>query len=204
MEDLYLRKSKETGGEPQDGESAVEQEGERRGVEVEGGQQATSAHLEDATTPTSAPAPQLPGSSAEIGNGVPTPAAEEAAKSMNEGLSAAPIPLQKAVQSAPSIPVSAPLVTQQTVAPAAPSISTNTLGPKPAQPIASLAKRLVPTYKGRTLREDNTEDIPKFFDDAAVFVSQLVKAQESEITLFQRFSRYGQVVSLTSAALSCR
>lgn len=58
-----------------------------------------------------------------------------------------------------------------------------------------LRKVLIPTYRGRTLREDLAEDRPRWFDDAAVFVGRLVKGQETEISLFNRFSQYGQMVS---------
>lgn len=58
-----------------------------------------------------------------------------------------------------------------------------------------LRKRIIPMYRGRTLREDLSEENPRFFDDAAVFVGRLVKEQETEESLFRRFSRYGQVVS---------
>lgn len=54
---------------------------------------------------------------------------------------------------------------------------------------------LIPTYRGRTLRADQSDDGPRFYDDAAVFVGRLVKGQETEQSLFERFSRYGQIVS---------
>jgi hypothetical protein len=57
-----------------------------------------------------------------------------------------------------------------------------------------LRRRLVPTYRGRTLREDVQEETTRFFDDAAVFVGRLVKEVETEQTLFERFSRYGEIV----------
>lgn len=58
-----------------------------------------------------------------------------------------------------------------------------------------LRKQVIPTYRGRTLREDLTGETPRFFDDAAVFAGRIVKEMETEQTLYQRFSRYGQIVS---------
>lgn len=58
-----------------------------------------------------------------------------------------------------------------------------------------LRKVIVPTYRGRTLREDLSEDTPRYFDDAAVFAGRLVKEMETEQSLHHRFSRYGQIAS---------
>lgn len=58
-----------------------------------------------------------------------------------------------------------------------------------------LRKRIIPIYRGRTLREDLSGETPSYVDDAAVFAGRIVKESETEHTLFERFSRYGQIVS---------
>lgn len=59
-----------------------------------------------------------------------------------------------------------------------------------------LRRFLVHTYRGRTLREDMTTGEPRYFDDSAIFVGKLVKQHETVQTLFERFARYGNIVSL--------
>jgi hypothetical protein len=58
-----------------------------------------------------------------------------------------------------------------------------------------LIKRVIPTYKGRSLREDSSTGETKYYDECAVFVGRLVKGQETELTLLRRFARYGDIVS---------
>ena len=59
---------------------------------------------------------------------------------------------------------------------------------------SSLRRALVPTYKGRVLREDMSTGEARYIDDAAVFVGRLIKAAETRETLFRRFERYGKIV----------
>jgi hypothetical protein len=66
-----------------------------------------------------------------------------------------------------------------------------------------LAKVVAPTYRGRLLNEEMHKGEVRYIDPSAVFVGRLVKEQETEATLLQRFGKYGQVVSfLTLLAIS--
>lgn len=58
-----------------------------------------------------------------------------------------------------------------------------------------LVRSLVPTYRGRQLREEVQDGVSRYIDDAAVFVGRLSKTQETQLTLFKRFERYGKIVS---------
>jgi hypothetical protein len=59
-----------------------------------------------------------------------------------------------------------------------------------------LIKRVIPTYKGRSLREETSTGDTKYYDECAVFVGRLAKGQETELTLWRRFARYGDIVSV--------
>lgn len=56
----------------------------------------------------------------------------------------------------------------------------------------STAPGTIATYKGRPLRKDNWLGQTRFIDDAAIFVRHLSR-QETEQTLVERFSKYGQI-----------
>lgn len=45
------------------------------------------------------------------------------------------------------------------------------------------------------MREEVEDGVSRYIDDAAVFVGRLVKTQETQLTLFKRFERYGKIVS---------
>jgi hypothetical protein len=111
----------------------------------------------------------------------------------------------------PDEPPTHPLLNQEQYSPASSTHSeTDTLPPCPTQAQSALRpdimdpryphlrKCVIPTYRGRTLREDLSEDTPRYFDDAAVFAGRLVKELETEQSLYHRFSRYGQIVSWLS------
>lgn len=58
-----------------------------------------------------------------------------------------------------------------------------------------LRRRFLPTYRGRRLRHESVNGVPRFVDDLGVFVGKLVKEKETEESIFRRFSKYGQIVS---------
>lgn len=58
-----------------------------------------------------------------------------------------------------------------------------------------LRKLLAPTYRGRLLTEEKLGDGEvRYTDQSAVFVGRVVKEQESDASLFQRFAKYGPIV----------
>lgn len=87
--------------------------------------------------------------------------------------------------------------------------STPPLTPPPSPPhapielsseYAHLRKLLAPTYRGRLLKEVHAsgDGQTRYIDESAVFVGRVVKERESEVSLFQRFAKYGPVVSRLS------
>lgn len=59
---------------------------------------------------------------------------------------------------------------------------------------AGLTKTLVPTYRGRLLTEERGDRGSRFIDECAVFVGRLVKGVETQLTLHERFAKYGRIV----------
>lgn len=64
-----------------------------------------------------------------------------------------------------------------------------------------LRRRFLPTYRGRPLRHEAVNGVPRFVDDLGVFVGKLVKEKETEETIFRRFSKYGRIVSYSRFVL---
>jgi hypothetical protein len=57
-----------------------------------------------------------------------------------------------------------------------------------------LTKTLVPTYRGRLLKEELVDGASsRFIDESAIFVGRLVKETETVHTLFSRFAKYGMI-----------
>ncbi|EIW73610.1 hypothetical protein TREMEDRAFT_17955, partial [Tremella mesenterica DSM 1558] len=59
-----------------------------------------------------------------------------------------------------------------------------------------LTRAILPTYKGRVLAREEDESGERYIDKAAVFVGRLVKSQENDQSLFQRFSKYGRICGI--------
>ncbi|WOO77702.1 uncharacterized protein LOC62_01G001264 [Vanrija pseudolonga] len=78
-------------------------------------------------------------------------------------------------------------------------LDTGVKTPSPSSPEfihPHLRAQVLPTYKGRLLREEYVDGEPKYFDDAAIFVGRLVKNQETHLSLLKRFERYGKIVTI--------
>jgi hypothetical protein len=69
---------------------------------------------------------------------------------------------------------------------------------------AGLTKTLAPTYRGRLLKEERVDGGSRFVDECAVFVGRLVKGEETQSTLYQRFAKYGRIVCYLLCSQSTR
>lgn len=106
-------------------------------------------------------------------------------------------------QMAPTVPAVAPVLPAEgdananvAAATAAAALQTD-LPPIPdGGPHPHLRRQLVLMHRGRLLREEFIEGQPRYIDDAAIFVSRLVRDSETIHTLHRRFAAYGAIVTV--------